>query len=50
MIGHFKVGALCMTILDEELNRAQEWQKELETAGKTRGSEDLKKLQRRYKD
>ena len=49
MIGHFKIGALCMTILDEELNRAQEWKTELDQASKLRGADDQKKLQRRYK-
>lgn len=38
-----------MTILDEELNRAQEWKTELDQASKLRGADDQKKLQRRYK-
>ena len=38
-----------MTILEEELSRAIEWKTELDLASKSRGPEDQKKLQKRYK-
>jgi len=49
VIAHFKVGALCMTILEEELKRALKWHHELENAQKSRDAEAHKKLQKRYR-
>ena len=47
MISHFKIGALCMTILEEELRRAAEWDRELQAASKSRSPEEVKRLQKR---
>lgn len=49
VIAHFKIGALCMTILEEEIKRADKWKKELDSAEQSRQADDHRKLQKRYR-
>ena len=49
VIAHFKIGALCMTILEEEIKRAEKWKIELENSQKSREADEYKKLQKRYR-